>query len=71
MPLIDSKKPRLPKATPLPSPEKGPEPPLPSPKRKKEPNWPLLYVVMAIFVFALGLLVIALMNYWIEGVFTI
>jgi hypothetical protein len=35
--------------------------------KKKEPNWPVLYVIIAIAVFGLGLLVISLMNLAFDG----
>ncbi|MCR5079221.1 MAG: hypothetical protein K6B65_04835 [Bacilli bacterium] len=38
-------------------------------KIKKEPKWSVLYVIIAIAVFGLGLLVICLMNLGIHGYF--
>lgn len=38
---------------------------------KKEPKWSLIYFFLALIVFGLGLLTIALMNYWIYGTFSI
>jgi|LAHS01.1.fsa_nt_gb uncharacterized protein YqhQ len=43
----------------------------PAEPKKKEPNWTLWYVVAAIGVFVLGILVICLMNYFIEGKFAL
>ncbi len=40
-------------------------------KIKKEPKWPVLYVIIAIAVFGLGILVICLMNLGLHGYFGI
>ena len=37
--------------------------------KKKEPNWTLLYVLIAIAFFGLGLLIICTMNFFIHGTF--
>lgn len=43
----------------------------PKAPEKKEPNWTLWYVVAAVGVFALGILVICLINYFVEGSFSL
>lgn len=39
--------------------------------QKKEPNWTLWYIAVAVGVFVLGILVICLINYFVEGSFSL